>query len=87
MNRAQQRLFAIHAWGYALALCIRTLPAGPEQDALIACRQQPTLANARSALAVGQHRPWRPLIEAALVEIGLAAIEDILTGINNDTNG
>ena len=31
-----------------------------------------------AALAIGQCRPWLPLLESALVEIGLAAIDDIL---------
>ncbi|GEM_PF-3929892 len=32
----------------------------------------------RAVLAVSQHQPWRGLTEATLIEIALAAVEDIL---------
>lgn len=84
MTRADQVRLAAHAWDYALNLCLRTLPDGPEREALQACEERPTLSNIRAALAIGRGRPWLPLIESALVEIGLAAIEDILKEVDRD---
>lgn len=84
MSRAEQVRFAAHAWDYAIALCTRALPQGPEREALIACEERPTLSNIRAALALGRHRSWLTLIESALVEIGLAAIEDILKEADHD---
>lgn len=78
MSREDQVRFAVHAWDYALGLSIRTLPDGAEREALLACEERPTLTNIRAVLAIGRSRPWLPLIESALVEFGLLAIEDIL---------
>ena len=83
-SRTQQLRFAAHAWNYALSLCIRNLPAGPERTALMVCQQQPAPPNIRAALAIGHNRPWRPLIESALAEIGILAIEDILKEAGHD---
>jgi len=63
MSRPDQFRFAAHAWYRALGLCIRSLS---------------TLQNRRAALAIGRCRPSLPLLKSALVEIGLAAIDDIL---------
>lgn len=84
MSRSHQVRFAVHAWDFALSLSIRTLTDGPEREALLACEERPTIPNIRMALAVGRHRPWLPLIESALVEIGIAAIEDILKEAEHD---
>lgn len=84
MLRADQIRFAAHAWDYALNLSLRTLPDGPEREALFACEERPTLPNIRAALAIGRGRLWLPLIESALVEIGLATIEDILREADHD---
>lgn len=84
MSRADQIHFATHAWDFALSLSLRTLPDGPEREALQACEERPTLPNIRAVLAIGRGRPWLPLIESALVEIGLAAIEDILKEADHD---
>lgn len=84
ISRADQVRYTAHAWDYAIALCSRALPAGPEREALIACEERPTLSNIRAVLAIGRHQPWLPLIEAALVEIGIAAIEDILEEADRD---
>ncbi|MBU1334476.1 MAG: hypothetical protein KKG17_06425 [Alphaproteobacteria bacterium] len=78
MSRIDQVRFAAHAWNYALGVSIRTLLDGPEREVLIACEERPTIPNIRAALAIGRHRPWLPLIESALIEIGVAAINDIL---------
>ena len=78
MSRIDQIRFAAHAWNYALGGSIRTLPDGPARELLIVCEEQPTPANIRTALAIGRGGPWLPLIESALVEVGLVAIEDIL---------
>ncbi len=82
--RAEQVRFAARAWAYALTLCTHALPAGPEREALIACRAHPTLPHIRAVLAIGQHHPWLPLIQSALLEIGIAAIEDILKEADHD---
>lgn len=85
MMDASQVRIAGHAWDYALRLCLRTLPtAGPEQEALAACDQRPTIANIRAALAIGRGRPWLALLESALIEIALAAIEDVLHEAGHD---
>lgn len=84
MSRSHQVRFAAHAWDHALSLSIRTLTDGPEREALLACEERPTTPNIRMALAVGRQRPWLPLIESALVEIGIAAIEDILKEAEHD---
>ncbi len=78
MSRAEQVRYSVHAWDYALSLSIRTLAAGPEREALLSCEERPTIPNIRAVLAIGRHRLWLPLIESALIEIGVAAIEDIL---------
>ncbi len=87
MTNAQQIRYAVSAWTYALAHCIHSLPEGPEREALIVCENRPTLANLRAVLIVGRNRPWLALIEAALVEIGLAAFEDILGEADHDHRG
>lgn len=74
ISRTDQVRFAAHAWNYAIAVCFRALPAGPERETLIACEQRPTHSTIRAVLAIGQHQPWLSLIEFALVEIGIAAI-------------
>ena len=84
MQNTDQIRIAAHAWDYAINLCIRTVPPGPECEALIACDQRPTTANVRAALAIGRGRPWLALIEAALIEIALAAIEDVLHEADRD---
>ncbi|MGB3337169.1 MAG: hypothetical protein WBA73_08330 [Devosia sp.] len=84
MPRKDQVRLAATAWDYALRLCIRNLPNGPEREALIVCQLRPALRNIRAMLALGRGRPWLPLIESALVEIGLAAIEDILKEADHD---
>lgn len=56
----------------------------PEREALIACEERPTLSNIRAVLAIGRRQPWLSLIESALVEIGIAAIEDILEEADHD---
>lgn len=84
ITRADQVRFAAHAWNYAIALCTRALPAGPEREALIACEERPSLSTIRTVLAIGRHQPWLSLIESALVEIGIAAIEDILEEADHD---
>lgn len=87
MSRADQARFAAHAWDYALGVSIRTLPDGPEREVLIVCEERPTISNIRAALAIGWGRPWLPLIESGLVEIGLVAIEDILKEAENEHRG
>ncbi len=82
MNLDHARL-AAHAWDYALGLCIRTLPKGPEREALLAAEERPTIANVRTVLIVGRGSQWLQLIEFALIEMGLAAIDDILKGADN----
>jgi hypothetical protein len=77
MNLAHARL-AAHAWDYALSLCIRTLPKGSEREALLAAEERPTIANIRAVLILGRGSQWLNLIESALIEMGLAAIDDIL---------
>lgn len=84
ISRADQIRCAAHAWDYAIALCTRALPASPEREALIACEERPTLSSIRAVLAIGRHQPWLSLIETALVEIGIAAIEDILEEADHD---
>lgn len=84
ISRADQVRYAAHVWDYAIARCTRAHPAGPEREALIACEERPTLSNIRAVLALGQHQPWLSLIESALVEIGIAAIEDILEEADHD---
>lgn len=80
MTRDGQKHVAVLAWNLALGLSIRSLPAGPERDALDAARANPNLTTVRAVLTIGRQRPWLPLIESALVEIGLAAVDDILEG-------
>ncbi len=87
MTNAEQIRFAVNAWDYAVGLCIRTLPEGPEREALVICEERPSLVNVRAVLTVGRNRPWLPLIEGALVEIGLAAIEDILEVADHEHRG
>ncbi len=87
MTNAEQIRFAVNAWKYALAHCIRALPEGPQREALVVCEKHPNLANVRTVLAAGRNRPWLPLIEAALVEIGLAAIEIVLKDTDHDHRG
>lgn len=84
ISRADQVRYAAHAWDYAIALCARAHPAGPERGALIACEERPTLSNILAVLGIGQHQPWLSLIESALVEIGIAAIEDIIEEAERD---
>lgn len=84
MEKADQIRIAAHAWDYPINLSIRNLPQGPECEALIACDQRPTIANIRAALAIGQSRPWLALIDSALIEIALAAIEDVLHEADRD---
>ncbi len=84
MSRANQVRFAAHVWDYAIARCTRALPAGPEREILIACEKRPTPSNIRAVLAIGRSQPWLSLIESALVEIGIAAIEDILEEADHD---
>lgn len=84
MSRAEQVRYGAHAWNYAVALSIRTLPEGPEREALIACEGRLAIANIRVALAICHHRPWLPLIKSAMVEIGLAAMDDILKKADHD---
>lgn len=84
MSRTDQVRFAAHAWDYAIGLCLRTLADGRERQALMACEEHPTIPNIRAALAIGWHRPWLPLIESALIEIGVGAIEDILKEAEHD---
>ncbi|MHA6691244.1 hypothetical protein [Devosia sp. A449] len=84
MSRAEHIRYAVHAWDYALSLSIRTVDAGPEHEALVMCEEQPNLLNVRAVLAVGRGRPWLVLIESALVEIGIVAIEDILNEADHD---
>lgn len=84
MSRAEQVRYAAHAWDYALSLSIRTQADGPEREALLSCEERPTIPNIRAVLAIGRHRPWLPLVEAALIEIGVAAIEDILKEADHD---
>lgn len=81
---AKQVRIATHAWDYAVSLCLRTLPNGPEQEALIACDERPTIATIRAALAIGRGRPWLALLESALIEIALAAIDDVLYEADHD---
>ena len=84
MSRAHQIRFAAPAGFYAARLTSPTLAVGPYGEALSACAQRPTIPNIRAALAIGRHRPWLPLIESALVEIGVVAIEDILKEAEHD---
>lgn len=84
MPRADQVGFVAHAWDYALGVSIRGLPDGPEREALIACEERPTVTSIRAVLAIGRDHPWLQLIEAALVEIGLLAIQDILKEADHD---
>lgn len=83
-SRADQVRYAAHAWDYALSLSIRTQTDGPEREALLSCEECATVPNIRAVLALGRHRPWLTLIEAALIEIGIAAIEDILKEADHD---
>lgn len=71
-----QKKYAGAAWDYAMSLCVRTTE-GAEREALIAAEERPTIENIRVVLAVGRCKPWLPLIESALVEIGIAALDDI----------
>lgn len=84
MPKVDQVRIAAHAWDYAITLCMRTLPQGLEREALVACDQRPTISNIRAALAIGRNRPWLALIESALIEIALAAIEDVLHEADRD---
>jgi hypothetical protein len=72
-----QKQYAATAWDYAVSICIRNT-TGAEQDALIQVEERPTIEDIRAVLAVGRCKPWLPLIESALVEIGIAALEGIL---------
>ncbi len=74
-----QKAIAIAAWDYALCLCIRNTE-GSEHDALLQAEERPTVENARAVLAVARGKPWQPLFESALIEIGIAALDDILKG-------
>ncbi len=78
MDKQEQRHVAILTWDIAVTLTIRSLASGPERDALDAARAEPGIETIRTVLDVGQHQPWRRLIEAALIEIALAAVDDIL---------
>jgi hypothetical protein len=52
MNLTHARL-AAHAWDYALSLCIRTLPEGPEREALLAAEErQPSPTSAPCSFSV-----------------------------------
>ncbi|WP_459104320.1 hypothetical protein [Devosia sp. A369] len=84
MSRAEQIRFVAHGWDYALSVSIRSSSEGVEREALITCEERPTLPNIRAVLAIGRGRPWLPLIESALVEIGLVAIEAILKEADHD---
>jgi hypothetical protein len=79
MNREHARV-AAHAWDYALSLSVRTLPNGPERETLLAAEERPTIPNIRAVLIIGRGSKWLQLIEAALIEIALAAIDDVLSG-------
>lgn len=56
----------------------------PEREFLIVCEERPTIPNIRTALAIGRRRPWLPLIDFALIEIGIVTIEDILMEAEHD---
>lgn len=72
-----QKRYAGAAWDYAVSICIRNTE-GAEKDALICVEERPTIENVRAVLAIGRCKPWLPLVESALIEIGIAAIDDIL---------
>lgn len=78
MENPDQRRVAILTWDIAVALSSRSLASGPERDALDAARAAPGIETIRTVLLIGQHQPWRRLIEAALIEIALAAVDHIL---------
>lgn len=72
-----QRGYAATAWDYAISICTRNTE-GAEHDALLCAEEQPTVENVRAALAVVRGKPWQPLFEGALIEIGIAALETVL---------
>ena len=80
-----QHTYARHCWDYAISVCTRTLPDGSaEKVALLNAEQDPSPLTIRAALAVAVGKPWRPLFEGALIELGIAAAGDILGGDDHE---
>lgn len=73
-----QSSYAVTAWSYALKLVLRDLPDGPEREVLLAAEQHPSVENVRAVLGIGRCKPWLALIESALVECGIAALEAMM---------
>jgi hypothetical protein len=73
-----QKQYALTAWSYAVTLVVRGLPDGPEREVLLAAEQQPSVENIRAVLGIGRCKPWLALIESALVECGIAALETMI---------
>lgn len=72
-----QKQYAVTAWAYAVSICIRNTE-GAEKDAVICVEERPTVENIRAVLAIARCKPWAPLIESALIEIGIAGFEQIM---------
>jgi hypothetical protein len=73
-----QSQYAVTAWRYAVALVLRGLPDGPEREVLLAADQHPSVENIRAVIGIGRCKPWLALIESALVECGIAALETMI---------
>ncbi len=84
MRQSDETRFAAHAWDYAMGRSLRSTAVSPERHILIARQERPTLPTILAVLAIGRGRPWLPLIEAALVQIGIIAIRTLLKDTKND---
>tara|TARA_A100001391_G_scaffold51157_1_gene31215 strand:- start:16878 stop:17126 length:249 start_codon:yes stop_codon:yes gene_type:complete len=81
MTDQEHASFAAAAFDYAVSMCINTTE-GTEREALLAVEEDPTPGNLRAALAVADGKPWRPLFEGALLEIGVVCAARFLGARN-----
>lgn len=77
MTDEQHISYAAAAFDYAVSMCIRNT-TGAEHDALLCCEEDPSPRNIRAVLAVAEGKPWRPLFESALMEIGAVCAKEFL---------
>ena len=74
---ASDRAIARGMFTVALGLIARN--AGPTAAELaIDAGRMPTASTIRALLAIGRGQPWLPALTDALVEVGIAASEDVL---------
>lgn len=82
MTDEQHARFAAAAFDYAMSICIRN-SEGAEHDTLRGAEEDPSPRNLRAALAVARGKPWQPLFESALLEIGVMCADKFLRENDN----